>query len=364
MNELEQKKEDGGEIDLMELARRVWEGRKKVIRYALFGAAAGLIVGFSIPAEYTSTVRMAPEQKGASMNMGNLGGLASLAGFDLSAMNTTDGIHVDIYPDVISSTPFVAEIGAIPVTGRKIETPVSLYDYCRDELHLPWWSAVLGLPGKMLDAVRGGEKDRDATKGIDPRRLTPKQDRVFRILRERVGVVIDKKSGIVTASATMQDPEVAAAAADSMVAKLQKYIIDYRTDKAKLDYAFIQGLYEDAREDYHEKQQRYARFVDANQHLTRESVKVEQNRLQNEQQLAYSVYSNLASQLELAKIKVQEQTPSLTVIEPATVPVRKSSTSKTVLLIGFTFLGALAAVAVILFREFFGKRETEAIAGD
>ncbi len=361
MNELEQKKEESSEIDLMELAAQLWEGRKKVIRYALIGVVAGLIVAFSIPAEYTSTVKMAPEQSSGSTGMGNLGGLAAMAGFDLGAMNATDGIRVDIYPEVISSTPFMAEIGAIPVTGRRMEAPVSLYDYCKEDLRSPWWSAVLGLPGKILGAVLGGGKERGTgSDGIDPYRLTPSQDAVFRTLRQRVGIVIDKKSGIVTASAEMQDPEVAAAVADSVVAKLQKYIIDYRTDKAKLDCAFIQGLYEEARADYHEKQQRYARFVDANQHLTRESVRVEQSRLQNEQQLAYSVYSNLASQLELARIKVQEQTPSLTVIEPATVPVRKSSTSKTTILIAFTFLGALAAVAVILFREFFGKRETPA----
>lgn len=360
MKESEQKPGDTGEIDLVELLSKVWQGRRKVVRYTLWGVLAGLVVAFSLPPEYTTTVTMAPEERGASTNMGNLGGLAAMAGVDLGGMSGSDGIAVEIYPEVISSTPFLAEVGAIPVVGRRIPTPISLYEYCDRELRTPWWSTVLRLPMRLVGAVlgRGGRSDDSAA--IDPHRLTPRQDAVFTTLRERIAIGIDKKTGIVSAGATMQDPEVAAAAADSLVAKLQKYIIDYRTEKARRDYLFIQSLYEEALADYYAKQQRYARYVDANQHVIRESVRVERERLQSEQQLAYSLYSSLASQRESARIKVQEQTPSLTVIEPAGVPVRKSGTSRATILVGFAFLGALAAVAAILFREFFAKREEEA----
>jgi uncharacterized protein involved in exopolysaccharide biosynthesis len=358
---MEHKSSHAEEIDLLELIGQVWQNRRKILMYALWGALVGLIVAISIPSEYTSTVKMAPEQSARSSNMGNLGGLAAMAGFNIGNLNTADGISVDIYPDVISSTPFIAEMSAIPVGSRKIDPPIRLYDYCKDNLRSPWWGAVSRFPMKIVGALPGRGKDRPAGEGeetaIDPSRLTPEQTGVFLAIRKRIGIAIDKKTGIVQASVTLQDPQVAAAVADSLVSKLQRYMIDYRTDKAKRDYAFMQQLYEEAQADYHEKQQRYARFVDANQHLTRESVKVEQSRLDNEQQLAYGVYSNLASQREIARIKVQEQTPSLTVIEPAGVPVVKSNTSRLTILIAMTILGGLVAVAVILFREFFPRRE-------
>ena len=42
----------------------------------------------------------------------------------------------------------------------------------------------------------------------------------------------------------MQDPLVAAQAADSMVGKLEAYMSEYRTEKAKRDLAFTQNLFD------------------------------------------------------------------------------------------------------------------------
>jgi uncharacterized protein involved in exopolysaccharide biosynthesis len=80
-----------------------------------------------------------------------------------------------------------------------------------------------------------------------------------------------------------------------------------------------------------------------------EYVLIEQDRLKNEQSLAYNVYSTLAQQVEKARLKVQEQTPCVTVIEPARVPVRKSNTSKLTILILFGFLGALGGVIKVVY---------------
>lgn len=44
----------------------------------------------------------------------------------------------------------------------------------------------------------------------------------------------------------MQDPVVAAAVTDSMVRKLEEYMGDYRTEKAKRDLAFTQESYQSA----------------------------------------------------------------------------------------------------------------------
>ena len=87
---------------------------------------------------------------------------------------------------------------------------------------------------------------------------------------------------------------------------------------------------------------------------------MELDRLQNEQQLAFGVYNQLAQQLETAKIKVQEQTPCVTIIEPATVPVKKSNTSKVIILIAFVFLGACAGIGKILVKDLFLKKTTQA----
>ena len=77
-------------------------------------------------------------------------------------------------------------------------------------------------------------------------------------------------------------------------------------------------------------------------------------RLQNDMNLAYQVYSQVATQLQVARAKVQEAKPVFAVVEPASVPLLPSGTSKKVILVGFIFLAVAGASAWILFgREFF-----------
>ena len=341
------------EIDLLKLAKKIWAKRRFIIKYALIGAVAGLVIGFSLPKEYTSSVKMAPEE-----GKSNKADLAASIGFALSGAGVVvDGINLMLYPDVVQSTPFIVELSQIPVQPKK-SGKLSLYDYIDTELSSPWWSYILRAPIKALGYIVSlwSEKEEPGAV-INPKALTREQAQVLEGLSKRINISVDKKTSVITASSTMQDPVVAAAVTDSMVRKLEEYMGDYRTEKAKRDLAFTQESYQSARESYHETQRRYASYMDATQNVARQSVRAEQERLRNEQTLAYGVYSQLAQQLEMAKLKVQEQTPCVTIIEPAGVPTRKSNTSKAVILIAFTFLGAFAASDIVVVKDLFFKKE-------
>ncbi len=358
MNEEKTTKEPE-EIDLLELVQKVWSKRKTVFKWTAIGALAGLIIGFSIPAEFTTTVKMAPEGMKSGSRAGGMADLAALAGFDLSSGTGADGINLTLYPDVVSSTPFITDLSRIPVQGKKMDSAVTLYDYAAEKMKAPWWGYVAQAPMAVIGWMASlGKDEEEADDGtLNPYRLTPEQEANLTALQSRINVAVDKKTGVITASATMQDPAISAAVADSLVSKLQEYIILYRTEKAKQDYEFTRQLFEDARGKYYEAQQRYAQYADANKNVIRESVRIESDRLRNEQQLAYNVYTNLAQQLEMAKIKVQEQTPLVTVIEPARIPVRKSNTSKLVILIVCAVLGGFGATGAILVKDVFFQKD-------
>ena len=49
------------EIDLLDLARKLWAGRRRILKWCGIGALVGIIVAFSIPKEYSVTVKLAPE---------------------------------------------------------------------------------------------------------------------------------------------------------------------------------------------------------------------------------------------------------------------------------------------------------------
>nr|WP_310746981.1 Wzz/FepE/Etk N-terminal domain-containing protein [uncultured Alistipes sp.] len=348
------------EIDLLDLMKKIWARRIFVLKAAGIGAIAGLIIAFSIPKEYTTTVKMAPEGINATKG-GGMADLAALAGFDLSSGsgNNVDGINLMLYPDVVNSTPFMVDLSQIPVQGKKMPATMSLYDYVDTQLSSPWWKYLLAVPGKIIGWISFAEKEEEAN-GINPYALTQQQSEVLKKQNERINISVDKKTGVITASATMQDPLVTAAVADSMVNKLQEYILTYRTEKAVRDLAFTRNLFDEAKQKYYDAQRKYAIAADANKHIAKQTAQVELDRLQNEQQLAFGVYNHLAQQLETAKIKVQEQTPCVTIIEPATVPVKKSNTSKVIILIAFVFLGACAGIGKILVKDLFLKKTTQA----
>ena len=342
------------EIDLLELAKKLWDKRRFIGKYAIIAAVVGLIVGFSIPREYTSGAKMAPE--GLKNTSGsNLAGLAALAGFDLSSGGNMEGINLTLYPDVVQSTPFIVELSQIPVQPKD-QDKMSLYDYIAEELSSPWWSYIIRLPMKAIGWIASiGQASEDSLQTI-------KQSAILKSLSGRLSVAVDKKTGVITASSTMQDPVVAAAVTDSMIRKLEEYMADYRTEKAKRDCDFTHESYLAAQERYLAAQRKYAAYMDATQNTARQSVVAEQDRLRNEVTLAYGVYSQLAQQLEMARIKVQEQTPCVTVIEPAGVPTQKSNTSKAVILIAFVFLGVVIASGYILVKDMFFKKDTTNIS--
>ena len=151
---------------------------------------------------------------------------------------------------------------------------------------------------------RSPESDGQAA---DPFRLKPDENRIAEALGQRVMVAVDKKNSLVTLSVTMQDPLVSATVADTVMHNLQTYVTDYRTNKARNDLEFTQQLYDESQRDYYGAQQRYARYMDANQNVVRRAVRTEQERLENEMTLAYNIYNQMAQQLQVAKAKVQER---------------------------------------------------------
>ncbi|MBN1181139.1 MAG: chain-length determining protein [Bacteroidales bacterium] len=331
------------EIDIRKLIHELWINRRLLIRIIALALAIGLIVALSIPGEYTCIVKMAPENNKSSMS--NVMSLAAIAGINLGTENT-DGINLSIYPDIVYSIPFISELIKMQVLDTKADEISNLYQYLDKKIKEPWWKTIIKLPFKLLDFIRNGKKENN-DKILNIYHLSRQQDKIFKALQERIIISIDKKTGIITAGVTMQDPVIAATVADSLVSKLEQFIIDYRTDKARLDLAYATRMFNEASQKYYAAQENYAQYLDKNKNIILESVRIEQERLMHEQSLAYSIYSTIAQQVETARLKVQEQTPCVTIIEPARIPVRKSNASRLLILFITLLLGMCYGVIKI-----------------
>lgn len=338
------------EIDLLDLGKKLWVKRKFILKVSLVGALVGIIISFSIPKEYTTTVILAPEAKSTNA-AGNAGALAAMAGINLGG-NVADGdIAPDLYPNIIESTPFIIGLFNVRVKNMDNEVDTTLYSYIKDEQSSTWWSKILKLPGGVIGLLSTENKPM-ISDGVNNFSLTREQTDVFNNLKDRLSITVDKKTGIITLTSTMQDPYISASIADTLVSYLQSYIISYRTQKARQDLTFTESLYSEAKKDYSDAQQKYARYLDENQNIILASYRVNQEKLQNEMSLAYTVYNQVAQQLQLAKVKVQDITPVYTIIQPAIVPLVHAKPNKKLIVIGFFMLNIIGACGYILIREY------------
>lgn len=93
---------------------------------------------------------------------------------------------------------------------------------------------------------------------------------------------------------------------------------------------------------------KYADYVDAHDNLILQSVRAEQERLQNDMSIAYQVYSQVANQLQIARAKVQEEKPVFAVVEPAVVPLWPSGLGLKIYVLLFVFLSVILTIGWVL----------------
>ena len=351
---------DEQEIDWMDILRRIIAIRKTLYKAAGIGVVLGIIIALSIPKQYTVTVTLSPEMNGDKTS----GGLASLASSFLGGAATSnssnDALNVTLAPDIVASTPFVLELFNTRVQTLDGELDTTLVTYL-DEQKQPWWGYIKAAPGLAIGAIKSlFTEEADTTATLNPFQLTEKEAAKVKGLRQSILAEVDKKTAMTTITVTLQDPKVTAIVADSVVAKLQQYIIDYRIKKAKEDCAYLEELYHERQQEYYDAQSKYAHYFDTNRNIAFQSVRAEQERLQNDMNLAYQVYSQVAQLLQVARAKIQEEKPVFAIIEPAIVPLLPSSTSRKAIIIGFIFLSiAIVGGWQLLGKEYWDKLKNQ-----
>lgn len=350
------------EIDIMEMISKLWKRRSMIIKWCIAGAVIGLVAGFSIPKTYTAGVTLAPELQQRTSS--GVSSIATMMGFNIN--NNIDAISVEMFPDVVHSIPFIVELFDLPVTfvrdGETITT--DLVEYMKEYQKSPWWSAVVGFPFKVLgwciDLVTSGEEDEESADSVlDPTNLPKKERGIVKYFASNIMISVDKKTSKTKMSLKMQDPLVVAAVMEAVTNNLQEYISNYRTTKARQDVENLEVICEQRKADYYAAQQAYAKYIDANKSVILQSANAEKERLQQEMNLAYQVYSQISTQLQGARVRAEQAKPVFVVIDPVTVPIRKTAPSKAKLLVIFTFLAGCCAAGWVVFGEDYWKKMKE-----
>lgn len=345
------------EIDLLALAKTLWLKRKTIVGITGVFVVLGLAVALLSPKEYTATSIFVPQVGESNRGGGSLGGLASLAGINLGSMGGGSEIPPSLYPKIVSSVNFKMAILDAPITVEGLDKPVTYREYYETMYDPGFMSAfkkyTIGLPGVLLSALSWGASEQVIKDTNDQLiRITRKEYGHFMRLDGQISVSPNDKEGIVSLAFVLPEPVMAAQMTRYAQDLLQEQVIAYKISNAQEQLKFTEERFKEKKKEFEEIQLRLANFRDRNQNIASAAVLNQQQRLEAEYNFAFSIYTELAKQLEQARIQVAKDTPVFSVIQPVTVPVEKSAPKRPLILIIFIILGGIMAVGYVFGMEF------------
>ncbi|RNC64741.1 Wzz/FepE/Etk N-terminal domain-containing protein [Proteiniphilum sp. X52] len=349
------------EIDLTEILRKLWIKRKFILKTTGIFLLIGLFIALFSPVKYTAHCTVVPQSSkdGAT---GNLGGLAAMMGMNIGVgAGGGETLSPNVYPQIVKSVPFTREIMKTPIKVEKSEgKEILLYDYYTNKQYQPFnligsiKKYTIGLPFLLINAIRGSGIQEEAypSDSLSLPTLNKEEERVYQRIQSSIQLNLNAKDGYISIDYTFPEAEAAARITDQVRKTLEQYVTAFKSEKMEDNLAFVQQSFDEAQKDFQQKQERLAFFQDANRGLTTASARATEQRLRSEYDIAFTVYSELAKQLEQAKLAVKESKPVLTVIEPVVVPVQKSAPRRSIILAGFVFLGVFIGTGWILAKPF------------
>lgn len=351
------KQEPQDEIDLLELFKTVLKARKTVVKFLVSFGLIGLFIAVFSAKEYTASVTLVPQTNDSKVG-GNLGGLAAMAGINLGG-GATESIPPTLYPKIAQSVPFQRELLQTPLKFSNVENEVTYQQYYDKHTKFNLLAFIkeytIGLPGKIIASIKSDSEVISEVSNDSIYRITKNESELFKIIQEQLMLENNTKDGFVKISFSMPEALAAAQMTKNAQTILQEAITNFKIEKAEQELNFIEQRYNEVKLDFEKKQATLASYKDRNQGLVTSRSQSYLRRIESDYNLAFNLYSELAKQLETQKIKVKENTPVFTVIEPVSVPVDKSKPKRGLIIVVWVFLGGLVGVGVVFLKEFIEK---------
>lgn len=348
---------DDQEIDLIDLLNKLWQKRRFILKIVGIFMVIGLLIAIFGRKEYTASGQFVP-QTSKSMANSSMSSLAALAGINLgNIMGNEQLISPMVYPNIVNSNQYKRDLLQTKINLIGEEEPITLLTYLTDEKYerVSIIGTVLkytiGLPVLIVKAVKGESDAPELQQDKYPFVILSKDEKkAVRALKDILSIEVENKDGYIAIEARMPEAMAAAQVAEQAIVLLEQYVTDFKLEKVADNLAFVQSRYEEVKADYERIQEERAIYKDANQGLVTSRAQTMIENLDNQYQLANSIYSEMAAQLERAKIQVKETTPVFTMIDPVTLPMKPSKPRRMLTLIGFTFFGFVVGCGYVLLR--------------
>ncbi|MDY5542341.1 MAG: chain-length determining protein [Bacteroidaceae bacterium] len=337
-------------IDLRLVAQKLWKKRGLFVRVWIVTFILACLWILPQPRYYDTTVVLAPEIGGQNTG-GGLASIASSFGVDIGSIQSEDAIYPTIYPDLFDSKDFIVGLFDIRVKTMDGEVDTTLYQYMhkyekKNPVTRPF-NLALGYIKNLFEDNKGAQGNANT---VDPSRLTRRQEVICAKIKKNISCDVDIKTDIITIKVTAKDALVSATLADSVSSRLQQFITDYRTSKARRDLDYYQKLTDEAKASYDAATEAYSRYCDQHSNIILQAAISERDKLENEMSMCLSAYTAMNTQLQACKAKVQERTPAFTILQSASVP-NKPAGPKRMIFVAAMLVLATIGCACYLFKK-------------
>ena len=342
-------------IDLSRIAKTLWQKRRTFLKVWILTFVLSCIWILPQPRYYTSEVKLAPEMSG-DQGLGGLSGIASSFGFDIGGASGQDAIYPSLYPELFESPEFLVGLYGIHVTTKEGDVSTDYFTYMKKHQKknmLTWpYRYVMGKI-KALFTEEDKTPRANGASGINPFMMNSKDYGLMLKIMSQIKCSTDKQTSVITINVKDQDPLVCAIMADSVKQHLQKFIIQYRTSKAHEDVAHFQHMRDSAEYEYNIAMNRYSRFCDTHRDVILQTYQSQRDKLESDLTLKQNSLSAMETQLQSAKLKLQEKTPAFTTLKSATVPIKPSAPKRVLFVLGMLIMVTIVAGGWMVRKEIF-----------
>ncbi|MDX3774149.1 Wzz/FepE/Etk N-terminal domain-containing protein [Chromatiaceae bacterium AAb-1] len=293
------------EIDLRELFKVIWQGKRVIIAVTFVFAVASVFYALSLPNIYKSEALLAPasEQKMSGLS-GQLGGLAALAGVSLgsgSADNTALAL------EIIKSRDFI---------GRFIERHNILVDLMASE-EWDMNSNTLIYSSAIYDV-----ETQTWTRTVEPPfNSKPSIQEAHRVFLEKFSVMQDKDSGMILISIQHLSPYIA--------------------------QQWLSWLIEDINQEM-----KIRDIKEAERSIVYLQKQIQETNISDVKAALFSLIEEQTKSLMLANVRDEYV---LKVVDSPMVPEQRDSPKRALICLLITFLGSIFSVFFVLLVNMFRK---------
>lgn len=338
-------------IDLGKIAKTLWMNKKVFFKVWSVVFIVSCIWILPQPRYYVCSLSMAPETTGESVD-GGLSSIASNFGINLGGANN-DAIYPMLYPDLLSSNEFIVSLMDIQVATEDSSVVADYYTYLTKHQKKNWLTYPFVKMGNYLKNLLSTDKLSGPSNGkkLNPFMLSKYDYGIVEKVKINIDCSVDKKTDVISLSVKDQDRVICALLADSIRVRLQNFITDYRTSKARIDVDYYKHLVDSTRKEYDDAVEAFSNFSDRNMDAVLQKTISKRQKLEYEVQFKQNAYTAMCTQLEAMKAKLQEKTPVFTTLVSPTVPIKAAGPKRMIFVAGMLILSTIITVFFILRKE-------------